>query len=346
MPRSHKILFFSRGRGHGHAVIDGAIAKALHSLERNLDISFVSYSTGAVTHRTMGRDALDLGLPEANPFVATLLKVNKVLSEVRPTIIIAHEEFAALIGAALNEIKCIYIAAWLPPVGSLSAETLTYADSIIVLGENGLFPVLPGLRTSPVYVGTFQRKVSVTFRDRKSIRLEEGIPPNAICIVVATGGDSSEQENPISDVVLDAFRLLKAQDKRLFWISAKDFNLMSKKLEMVKGARAYHYTDPIERMFAMSNVIITKGTRGVTMDAAAVGVPSISLSSGKNSVDDFLVPRIRSNIPLVRKAVDSEVLLEYIMKALDATYEPAITNRDSTTLAAQEILKQLNSSSR
>ena len=43
-----KILFFSRGRGRGHAIPDMQIAKELERQDSEIEIRFVSYGTGAI----------------------------------------------------------------------------------------------------------------------------------------------------------------------------------------------------------------------------------------------------------------------------------------------------------
>lgn len=58
------ILFFSRGRGRGHAIPDLAIAKRLLHADPSLALAFASYGTGAETIRNSGCDLIDLRLSE------------------------------------------------------------------------------------------------------------------------------------------------------------------------------------------------------------------------------------------------------------------------------------------
>jgi len=59
-------------------------------------------------------------------------------------------------------------------------------------------------------------------------------------------------------------------------------------------------------------VVITKGNRGTIMDAASLGVPSISLSYGQNPIDEILVAGIKSNHALNAKAMDAQILRRFI----------------------------------
>lgn len=113
--------------------------------------------------------------------------------------------------------------------------------------------------------------------------------------------------------MLSAFLRLPFASKRLFWVSAKDHDLLGQRFAGITGVELLPYCDPIERLLAAADVVVTKGTRGITLDAAAVGVPSISLSPGQNPIDDTLVPRMRSNLALNARAVDGEVLLHYLV---------------------------------
>ena len=53
------ILFFSRGRGRGHAIPDMAIAEKLLRLRDDADIRFVSYATGAATFTEFGHSVIE-----------------------------------------------------------------------------------------------------------------------------------------------------------------------------------------------------------------------------------------------------------------------------------------------
>ena len=58
-PLQH-VLFFSRGKGRGHAVPDAAIASDLVGREPDVKITFASYGMGAATLKSLGKCCLRL----------------------------------------------------------------------------------------------------------------------------------------------------------------------------------------------------------------------------------------------------------------------------------------------
>src|ERR1700733_12151618 len=63
-----KVLFFSRGRGRGHAIPDVAIMREVRRLRPDTTCEIASYSTGARTIESLDERVHDLQLPEENPF--------------------------------------------------------------------------------------------------------------------------------------------------------------------------------------------------------------------------------------------------------------------------------------
>src|SRR4051794_15876315 len=94
-----RVLFFSRGRGHGHAIPDMEIASSLLKQAPGLQIRFVSYATGARTFRERGEEVIDVKLSETPSFTDTILAFHTVLQNESPDAIISHEEFGALVAA-------------------------------------------------------------------------------------------------------------------------------------------------------------------------------------------------------------------------------------------------------
>ncbi len=92
-PAHRGILFFSRGRGRGHAIPDMDIAAELLRLRDDVDIRFVSYGTGAATFTEFGHSVIDLDLPERNSMLETLVRAGHLIGWLQPRLIVAHEEF-------------------------------------------------------------------------------------------------------------------------------------------------------------------------------------------------------------------------------------------------------------
>jgi len=304
-------LLFSRGKGRGHAIPDIEICGELRRIDADIEVRFVSYATGAATFDAEGYEVVDLGLPEENGFVETLLVAHRTITRLKPQVVIAHEEFAALVAANLAGIPSIYLAAWLPPVGSVAAESLMSAAAVIVIEHPGVFPPLPGV-AQPTYVGPVLRKMKYTLEDRPRLRRELGIADDALAILVVQGAGWNEEIAPICDTVLAAYAAVPRPSKRLYWLAGRDHGLLQQRAAHLPGVEIIEYCTPVERLIVSCDVVITKGTHQITLDAASLGVPSISLSPGLNPIDDALVPRVRNNIALMANAVDSGVLLAYI----------------------------------
>lgn len=310
-----KALFFSRGRGHGHAMPDIAIAEELSPFH-DLNLTFASYSTGASTFEGAGYPVINLGLPENNPYLPTLFKALQLIEEQEPDVIISHEEFAVLPAAHLCGRPAIFLSTWLPSDARISAESLAYADSILLLGDSGVFPVPVGVTARPIYLAPVIRRLRYTLADRAAIRTEMRLAPDAILILVIPGGAATEEYSPIADTVLSAYLQLPQRDKRLIWVSSKDAEHLRPRLKNLLGVEVMEFTDPIERLLVAADVVITKATHNITLECSALGVASISLSPNLNPIDDTLIPRIHSNIALNSRAVDGDLLLPYLQRAI------------------------------
>jgi hypothetical protein len=310
--RRIRVLLFSRGRGRGHAVPDIAIAGELPGLDDRIEIQFASYATGAETFRRAGRPVIDLGLPEANAYTPTLLLAHKLIAELRPDIVVAHEEFAVLPAARMAGIPSVLLTDWFPPPAQVTAETITYADAIIFMGEPGIFPLPAMVRRPPVFVSPVIRKMQYALSDRPRARAELGIAEAALVVSVIPGAWATEEKAPIAQIVLPAFRLLAPAEKCLFWLTKTDQPQLQKLAQGDPQVRVLADHPVVEQLMVASDVIITKGNRGTIMDAASLGVPSISLSLGTNPVDEILISKIRSNLAFNARAMDAPTLRRYI----------------------------------
>lgn len=333
---SHRVLFFSRGRGHGHAVPDMAIAHELLNLAPETTVQFASYATGTATLRQGGWEVFDLHLPENNPFLPTLLVCADVIRRVSPSVIVAHEEFAALVAGRMAGTPSIFLSAWLPLAQGYAHDAMACADSAIILEEPGIFATPGNMGVQPRFVGRLRREISHTPADRARARGALAVPEDAVVVTVIPGGFASEEKAPFFPLVADAFQRLPFPEKRLFWLGGADAKKLASSTQDLPSITILDHQPSIDHFLVASDVVITKGTRGATLDAVAAGVPSISLSPGLNPIDDLLVPRIRSNLALNARAVTGEILAWHIARALrrSATAAPA-TEEDEGPTAAQ-----------
>ena len=131
------VLFFSRGRGRGHAIPDMAIAEELLRLRDDADIRFVSYGTGAATFTEYGHGVIDLDLPERNSVIETLVRAGHLIGWLQPRLIVAHEEFGVPPAARIFGTRLSFITDWFAETEQLSMQCLHYADEILFIDEPG-----------------------------------------------------------------------------------------------------------------------------------------------------------------------------------------------------------------
>jgi hypothetical protein len=297
-PSRSKVLFFSRGRGRGHAII------------------FASYGTGAEIFRLRHEPVHDLRLPDQNPYLATLSRALPIIQQERPDVVLAHEEFAALPAARMLDIPAIFLSAWLPaPTLSLLCESLGYANAAVILESPGIFPTPATMSAKPVCTGPMVRKMAYRRSDREAVRTALNLAADARVITVMGSGGLPEAKSPLADPVGAAFANMIGP-KHLIWIAGADADALRLRFAGRQDITVHAFFDPIEQILAASDLVITKGTRGATLDCVAVGVPSLSISFGTNPIDDLLVPRIRSNTSLQGRAIDAFILLRAIERIL------------------------------
>lgn len=315
MIRKLECLFFSRGRGHGHAIPDMAIANELPNFLPNLNIRFASYGTGAETFRRHHHEVVDLHLPEDNPYLPTVIATRNTILDYRPDIVLAHEEPAAIFAAKLSDIPSIFVSAWLPASTSIMGASLAHAGAIVLFEKPGIFA--PPDASIPIrYAGPLVRRFKYRRQDREKARAELNIPASAIVLLVAPGGWASEAKAPIAPAVFAGFAKLPFAEKQLLWLAGKDHDHLASLVGTDANIRLLPHTDDMDRLLVASDLVITKANRGTVFEAASLGIPTISLSFGLNPIDDLLVARLRSNLLLSARATDGAALGQYIQDIL------------------------------
>jgi predicted glycosyltransferase len=112
---------------------------------------------------------------------------------------------------------------------------------------------------------------------------------------------------------------------------------LADKTALLPGVEILDFLDPIDRLTAAADVVITKGTYGITCECSALGLPSIALSNGANPMDDFLSPRIRGTTWLNAMALSAQLLSAEIETCCNRTLvAPAFYN--GAELSAKIIL--------
>jgi len=315
-PDKCSVLFFSRGRGHGHAIPDMAIADELHTLDSAIDIRFVSYGTGATTLLENHRQVIDLQMHDTNLMWSTVVRAGRVIAKMKPDIVVSHEEFAALPVAKIFNIPTVFITEWFTYAATASMQALLYADDILFAEQKGLFEEPHYLKDRIHYVGSVLRRFSWTKSDRHRARHELGLPLDGTVILVAPGGWATEEREPFAEMILSAFEAIAADRKLLIWLAGNDYEALLKRCSGRTNVMLKAYDWQIDRLMVASDLAITKANRITVKELAALGIPSISISHGGNPIDDLIIGQISNNTSLTVRELDRDLLARQIMKSL------------------------------
>lgn len=310
-----RLLFFTRGRGRGHAVPDMAIVEELGRLDVAADVRFVSYATGAATLREGGWPVIDLGLREDCPFLDLLVRAGGVLKQQRPDVVVSHEDFAVLPATKMLGRPALFIVDFFLSEEHIWSQSLAHADRIVFIEERGVFPEPRTARGKVHYVGPVRRAMAFGRADRASARCRLGLSPDALVVSVIPGAWATEERAPITHLVRHAFAALPAQEKHLFWVAGRDRARIDTELGAMEGVRVLESHSPIEELMVASDVVVTKANRGTTLELSALGVPSVSLSYRLNPVDEALVGRIHTNVALHAGSIDGPFLADVLGRA-------------------------------
>jgi len=289
-----KVLFFSRGRGRGHAVVDIEVGRELGELRDDVEIRFVSYGTGARTFAERGIAAIDLGLPDANGIAVTTVLAGRLIGRLQPDLVVAHEEFAALPAAKIFGAKSVMITDFFGEPGKFSMESLWFADRVLFIDRKGVFAEPDSAAGKVQYLGPQVRKFEYARRDRPRARHELGIDADAAVIGVFPGS-WTEAMAPIADRLLAAFDGAKLRAKHLLWLAGQDAGLIRRRVKGRNNVTVIDVDWRIDRLMVACDMAITKSTRTTVRELASLGIRTLSVDSGVNPVDTESIAALRSN---------------------------------------------------
>lgn len=348
-PSCGKLLFFSRGKGRGHAIPDAAIASELCRIQSNLIVKFASYSTGAKTLRELRWDVADLDMPEDPGAWDVVCAAHRLIVDLKPTLVVSHEEFCAIPIAKAFDCQTVYLTDWLMGPDSFQMQALKYSDEVIMLDQPGYYDVPLFLNDKVTYagcvLGTLDCRDDARLSKRSSLNIDQ--KSKLILVVPGSAEFHSEDRAPIFDLVLAAYDLLEApHGKRLIWVAPeRDYSYLAEKTTQRADIRVLKPHPDILATMAAADVVITKGNRISTLESQSIGTPSISISYGHNPVDEYRVSRIRSNTALRWRGLNKETLKQYIVEALAQAKSLAPRSpsevRSSTEIVARRIRHHL-----
>lgn len=290
------VLFFSRGRGRGHAVPDIEIAQALVALRPDVELRFVSYGSGAQAIAESEFPLIDLGLPEQNPLTLTLVLAAKLIGWLCPAVVIAHEEFPALPAAKIFDKRTVFLTDWFLDEQHYTTQTMQFADRILFLDEEGSYTEPLCLRGKVDYLGVFQRHFTYSRVDRQRARAELGIPAEAFLVSVLPGTYSTEARAPLAELLLPAFDLLDQAEKHLVWVAGADADLLRARTAGDPRIHVLPYEPQIDRVMVASDVAVTKANRKTVLELEGLGIPQVAICYGHNPIDEQRLGRVRGAV--------------------------------------------------
>ena len=322
-----RVLFFSRGRGRGHAIPDMEIVDALEAQCGLVNVTFASYATGYQTFRECGKNIVDMNLPEKNDFLDTLISASNLINEYKPQLILCHEEFAAVPAAEISKVPVIFVTDWFTSASSLTMNCLKYAKLIVFIERPGLFPVPSYLRDRVHYVGPVIRKMLIDPLGRRNSRSKFELSQHSNVISVIPGSWASEERAPMAELIIDAFERLVGDNKDLIWLSSRDYDALSSYCPYHPEIRLIKDLWPTEPLMYASDIVITKSNRGTTDEVACLGIPSVSLSFGLNPIDDVIAPHIPGNTFFDARGLSGQFLADQFHKILKFSPPSCVTRQ-------------------
>jgi predicted glycosyltransferase len=282
-------LFFTRGRGSGHAVADMQIARELAELRSDWEIVFISYGTGARTLRENGIAVIDLELPDGNSIVATTVLAGRLIGRMAADLVIAHEEAAALPAAKIFGRPTAYITDYFGEAGLFSTEALWFADRILFLDRKGVFEEPRAARGRTVYVGPVLRRFEYRKADRGRARRELGLSATEPVVGVFPGS-WTESVAPL------AAKFLKAvPGAQVIWLAGGDAEAVRAAVGDRPNVTVLEREWQVDRLMVACDLAVTKTNRMTVRELAALGIRTLSVTYGLNPPDEQSIAGLRTN---------------------------------------------------
>ena len=147
---------------------------------------------------------------------------------------------------------------------------------------------------------------------------------------------------PLADLLSSAWNLVASSPKRLIWLGGRDYEALTERFRKEDSVIVLKEDWKIDRLMAASDVLITKANRMTVYEAAAMGLPSISISNFVNWPDDVAVANVDSNTPISRDSVTAEVLAELIVRKARSKTRPAVECAGGIMGTATRIVYHIN----
>jgi UDP-N-acetylglucosamine:LPS N-acetylglucosamine transferase len=246
-----------------------------------------------------------------------LIRVTRVLAKISADLVVSHEEFAALRAAHIYGKPTLLLTDFFPSL-EVRKDSLRYAQRILFIEHQGIFAEPREVKGRVTYLGPVLRPLAVSPADRERARQALELSAATKLVSVIPGAWANERRVPLFDLIVAAFRALPFAEKRLVWIAGTDQDELSKRSAAMPEIKILAQHPRVEELMVASDLVVTKANRGTTIDLARLAIPSISLSSGLNPIDDAILPRLQSNLALDARGMDAAFLTRKIEAAIRA----------------------------
>jgi hypothetical protein len=280
-----KILFFSRGRGRGHARPDVEIVRALAVARPDIETRLVSYGTGAETIVEAGLPVIDIEMADMGPTAEISVAAGRLIRWLDPDLVVSHEEFAAAPAAAVFEKACVFITDFFTDPELYSMHALHFADEILFVGRPGRFEEPEWVRGKVRYLGPLAARPAYGPAGRRRAREELGIDPAAFVLGVFPGSWTDYQAE-FSAAVLRAFDALDIAPKALVWIAGPTFDDVAARTAGRAACLVFRAYSEMSRAMSACDVGVTRANRVSTLELVNCGVPAVAVTWGLNPADD------------------------------------------------------------
>jgi hypothetical protein len=267
----------------------------------------------------LGEHVVDLGLPDENPLWDTIARLIPVIQEHSPTVLVSHEEFAALPIASAFSVPSVFMSDWFGSPNTLAMQSLAHAGEVIALDDPGFTDVPTGIESKLSWTGPVLRQLPDSGLSKEACRMKLDLPGSAFVIGVMPGSAlmHSEAYAPTLDLILKAFDLLDEPERHLVWITPEtDAATVEQRFSTRSNATLIRACPEIDYIMLSCDVVLTKGNRITTLELAALSIPTISLSWGTNNIDDRRISRVSSNISLRARGLAPDLLAGFILEAV------------------------------
>lgn len=289
-----------------------------------IDVSVITYDKALEYFNGKHPKVINLATPENPDFLQLVTHCYQFINNNMPQVVLAYDEYPAIAAANLADIPAILITNWLPPEQTLQANALAKASSVVLLEEPGIYAI-PSLSPEVIFCGPVSCKATHYAEQRQLLRNKFGIEETAV-VITATQGALLAGGRPvyatISSTIISAFLLLDFEPKYIIVNQESTSANERYSTNTVKNMRVISTPELIQEYMALSNLIITNGSRECLLEAKTIGIPTISLIHNPGTLDYILGSRVRTNLMLNAQAVTSNDLAFYIEQILKIENEP------------------------